>query len=90
MKNLKFDVRDFGGLINYVAPIHVKQDGLSHRTIARFYKMNSEAEAHDMYGDAMMYAGVHLRSAFASGGYNENMRYYPDFGSRIYTIEKIG
>ena len=89
-RKMKFDVRDFGGLINYVAPIHVKQDGLSHRTIARFYKMNSEAEAHDMYGDAMMYAGVHLRSAFASGGYNENMRYYPDFGSRIYTIEKIG
>ena len=52
--------------------------------------MNSEKEVHEMYGDAMMYAGVHLRSAFASGGYNENMRYFPDFGSRIYTIEKAG
>ena len=89
-RSLKFDLREFGGLINYVAPIHVKQDSLQHRTIAKFYKMNSEKEEHDMYGDAMMYAGVHLRSAFASGGYNENMRYYPDYGSRIYTIEKIG
>ena len=86
---MKFDLREFGGLINYVAPIHVRQDGLLHRIIARFYKMKSESESHDMYGDAMMYAGVHLRSAFASGGYNDNMRYYPDFGSRIYTIEKI-
>ena len=89
-RKMKFDLREFGGLINYVAPIHVKQDSLQHRTIARFYKMRSEEESHDMYGDAMMYAGVHLRSAFASGGYNENMRYYPDFGSRIYTIERIG
>ena len=88
-RKMKFDLREFGGLINYVAPIHVKQDSLQHRTIARFYKMKAESESHDMYGDAMMYAGVHLRSAFASGGYNENMRYYPDFGSRLYTIEKI-
>ncbi len=88
-RKMKFDLREFGGLINYVAPIHVRQDSLQHRTIARFYKMKAESESHDMYGDAMMYAGVHLRSAFASGGYNENMRYYPDFGSRLYTIEKI-
>ena len=87
-RDMKFDLREFGGLVNYVAPIHVKQDGFLHKLIAKFYKMNAEKESHDMYGDAMMYAGVHLRSAFASGGYNENMRYYPDFGSRIYTIEK--
>ena len=89
-RDLKFDLRDFGGLVNYVAPIHVKQDGFLHKLIAKFYKMKAESEKHDMYGDALMYAGVHLRSAFASGGYNENMRYYPDFGSRIYTIEKTG
>ncbi|MBO4242876.1 MAG: alpha-galactosidase [Clostridiales bacterium] len=87
-RDLVFDIRDFGGLVNYVSPIHVKQDGVLHNVIAMFYKMRSEKEVHDMYGDAMMYAGVHLRSAFSAGGYNENMRYYPDFGSRIYTITK--
>ena len=87
-REMKFDLREFGGLVNYVAPVHVKQDGFLHKLIAKFYKMNAEKESHDMYGDAMMYAGVHLRSAFASCGFNENMRYYPDFGSRIYTIEK--
>ena len=88
-RKVKFDLRDFGGLVNYVAPIHVKQDGFLHKLIAKFYKMNAETESHNMYGDAMMYAGVHLRSAFASCGFNGNMRYYPDFGSRIYTIEKV-
>ena len=50
--------------------------------------MPSETESHDMYGDAMMYAGVHLKPRFAAGGYNENMRYFPDFGSRLYEIRE--
>ena len=83
-----YDLRGFGGLVNYVAPFHVKQDGFIHRVIAKFYKMPSEKESHEMYGDAMMYAGVHIKPRFASLGYNENTRYYPDFGSRIYKIGK--
>ena len=85
-----YDLRGFGGLVNYVAPFHVKQDGFIHRVIAKFYKMHSEKESHEMYGDAMMYAGVHIKPRFASLGYNENTRYYPDFGSRIYKIGKAG
>lgn len=85
-----YDLRGFGGLVNYVAPFHVKQDGFIHRVIAKFYKMPSEKESHEMYGDAMMYAGVHIKPRFASLGYNENTRYYPDFGSRIYKIGKAG
>lgn len=85
-----YDLRGFGGLVNYVAPFHVKQDGFIHRIIAKFYKMPSEKESHEMYGDAMMYAGVHIKPRFASLGYNENTRYYPDFGSRIYKIGKAG
>ena len=52
--------------------------------------MNSENESHEMYGDAMMYAGVHLKPRFASLGYNDNTRYFPDFGSRLYEIKKAG
>ncbi|MBR3279811.1 MAG: alpha-galactosidase [Lachnospiraceae bacterium] len=85
-----YDLRGFGGLVNYVAPFHVKQDGFIHRVIAKFYKMPSEKESHEMYGDAMMYAGVHIKPRFAALGYNENTRYYPDFGSRVYKVEKAG
>ena len=88
-RKLDFDLRNFGGLVNYVAPFHVKQDGLMHAAIAKFVKMHSEPEDHVMYGDAMMYAGVHLKHGFAGCGYNENVSYYPDFGSRIYTIEAV-
>lgn len=84
-----YDLRAFGGLVNYVAPFHVKQDGFIHKLIAKFYKMPSEKESHEMYGDAMMYAGVHIKPRFASLGYNENTRYYPDFGSRLYKTDKV-
>jgi len=89
-RKVDFDLRGFGGLVNYVAPIHVKQDGILHAILAKFVKMPSEKEDITMYGDAAMYAGVHLKPKFAAGGYNENMRYFPDFASRVYTIKSSG
>ena len=39
------------------------------------------------YGDTLMYSGVKLKQAFASNGYNEEVRYFQDFGSRLYFME---
>ena len=87
---LSYDVRVMGGLINTATPFHVKPGGFIHSVIAKFMKMNYEKESHEMYGDAMMYAGVHLKPKFAALGMNENTRLFPDFGSRIYEIKKAG
>ncbi len=83
-----YDVRCMGGLINTVTPLHIKPDGFLHAVIAKFVKFNYEKESHDMYGDAMMYAGVHLKPRFAALGFNDNVRFFPDFGSRLYEIRK--
>lgn len=83
-----YDVRCMGGLINTVTPLHIKPDGFLHTVIAKFVKFNYEKESHDMYGDAMMYAGVHLKPRFAALGFNDNVRFFPDFGSRLYEIRK--
>ena len=87
---LAYDVRMMGGLINTAAPFHVKPDGFIHSVIAKFMKMNYEKESHEMYGDAMMYGGVHLKPKFAALGMNDNTRLFPDFGSRLYEIRKTG
>ncbi len=87
---LSYDVRVMGGLINTATPFHVKPDGFIHSVIAKFMKMNYENESHVMYGDAMMYAGVHLKPRFVGLGLNDNIRYFPDFGSRIYEIREAG
>ena len=83
-RTLKYDVREFGDLVNTVSPIHIKQDSLLHRTVAKFVKMDGETENCHAYGDALMYGGVRLKQAFGGTGYSDEVRHFPDFASRIY------
>ena len=86
-RQLKYNVKEFGDLVNTVSPIHVKQDSFVHNMIARFVKMDGETEDLLAYGDTLMYGGVCLKQAFAGTGYNDQVRFFPDFGSRIYFME---
>ncbi|MBR1508184.1 MAG: alpha-galactosidase [Eubacterium sp.] len=88
-KSYKIDVKDFGSLINTMAPIHIKQDSAMHNVIARAVKMYEKPEDYEVYGDTLMHAGVHLRQAFTGTGWNEEMRFFTDFSSRIYYMEAI-
>lgn len=87
-REMKYNVKEFGDLINMLSPIHIKQDSFLHNAIAKFVKLDGETEDYLAYGDTLMYAGLHLHQAFAGTGYNDQVRYFPDFGSRIYFIEK--
>ena len=49
--------------------------------------MDGETEDLLAFGDTLMYGGVCLKQAFAGTGYNEQVRFFPDFGSRIYFME---
>ncbi len=86
-RKLKYNIKEFGDLVNTVAPIHIKQDSMLHNTIAKFVKMDGEVEDYEAYGDALMYGGVSLKQSFAGNGYNEQVRYFQDFCSRIYFME---
>ena len=86
-RQLKYNVKNFGDLVNTVAPIHIKQDSFLHNMVARFVKMDGETEDIRAYGDTLMNAGVRLKQAFAGTGYNNEVRYYQDFGSRLYFME---
>lgn len=86
-RELKYNVKEFGDLVNTVSPVHIKKDSLMHGVIAKFVKMDGETEDCHVYGDTLMYGGVKLRQAFAATGYNSEVRHFPDFGSRIYFME---
>lgn len=86
-RKLQYNVKEFGDLINTAAPIHIRQDSWMHSLVAKFVKMEGESEDYEAYGDTLMYAGVHLKQAFAATGYNEQIRHFPDFASRIYFME---
>ena len=79
----RVNVKLFGSLINTMAPIHVKQDSLLHNIIARVVKMGEEKEEFTAKGAVLM-QGVKLKQTFAGTGYNENVRLFPDFASRMY------
>jgi len=87
-RSLKYNIKEFGSLVNMVAPVHIKQDSLAHNLISNFVKLDGEKEACTAYGDALMYSGVHLKQAFAGTGYNNDIRPFQDFASRIYFMEE--
>ena len=86
-RKLKYNIKNFGDLINTAAPFHVKQDSFVHDMVAKFIKMDGEIEDFKAYGDAMMYGGVKLKQAFGGTGYNGEVRYFQDFSSRLYFME---
>ena len=71
-----------------VSPVHIRQESLTQEIVAKFVKMEGETEDCTVYGDELMYHGVKLKQAFAGTGYNEEVRFYQDFGSRMYFMEK--
>lgn len=88
-RKTRYDIRDFGDLINTIAPVHIRQGSLLHQTAAKFVKLPGETEDYRVYGDALMYGGVHLQPSFGGTGYREGIRHFPDFASRLYFMEAV-
>ncbi len=81
------DIKRFGTLVNAIAPFHIRQDSLIHDVVARVVRQPGETEDVTVSGGALMYAGVKLKQAFSATGYDERVRFFPDFFSRLYFIE---
>lgn len=88
-RKLEHNLKGFGDLVNTVAPIHIKQDGVLHNMVAKFVKMPGEIEDQVSMGDVLNNAGVKLCQSYVGTGYNEQVRYFPDYGARLYFAEKI-
>lgn len=83
----KYNIKEFGDLVNAVAPIHIKQDSFVHNVLAKFVTMPGETEDFVSFGGNLE-AGVKVKPAFSGTGYNEFTRYYQDFSSRMYYMEE--
>lgn len=79
----RLNLKRFGSLVNTVSPVHVKQDSLLHNAISKVVTMPGETEDVRAEGRTLM-AGVKLKQAFSGTGYNEEVRYFVDFSSRLY------
>ena len=85
----KYNIKEFGDLVNTVAPIHIKQDSLIHNTLAKFIKMDGETEDCVCSGDTLMYEGIKLKQGFVATGYSDEVRHFPDYASRLYFMEEV-
>lgn len=83
----KKDIRQFGDLINTMAPIHVKPDSLLHNTIAKFVHMDGETEEYVVTGSVLNECGVRLKQSYSGTGYSGEVRLFQDYHSRMYFLK---
>ena len=90
-KESKVSIKMFGDLVNGVTPIHIKQDGFLHGLIDRFVTPKGDKEDYVAYGDALMYAGVGLKPAFSSTGFDMegSVRIMHDNNARLFFMEEV-
>ncbi|MCR4568448.1 MAG: alpha-galactosidase [Pseudobutyrivibrio sp.] len=88
-QKLEHNVKGFGDLVNMVSPVHIKQDSVVHNIVAKFVKMPGETEDYIASGSLLNNAGVKLSQSFVGTGYNDQVRYFPDFSSRLYFTERV-
>lgn len=84
-----FNIKEFGDLINTIAPIHIKQDSLLHNLLAKLKKLPSEKEDCLAFGEVFNRCGVKLKQGFAGVGYDSHIRLFQDYASRIYLWELV-
>ena len=83
-----YNVKDFGGLINDVAPVKIKENGIVHQIVSDHYLFEANKEIVHAGGDDLMYVGLRLNHQFIGTGYNDHIRHIGDFGSRVYLIKE--
>ncbi len=79
----------FGNLVNYISPIHLKEDGMLFSLVSRFKDMLSEHDHGFASGNTILSMGPCLAQEWTGSGYNENIRLMGDFSSRLYVISKV-
>ena len=87
-RQLHFDLKEFGSLVNQVSPIHIKQNSLLHHVASSLIKMHGEVEDCIAYGKTLM-SGIKLKQGFGATGYAEDIRFFQDFASRMYFMEAV-
>ncbi|MBQ7657558.1 MAG: alpha-galactosidase [Butyrivibrio sp.] len=81
-------VMDFGSLVNTMAPVHVKQDGIIHHLIDKFTNFSGEEQKDTATGAALKNRGLSLNGSFAGTGYSQDTRIMRTGDTRLYMFEE--
>ncbi len=81
-------IKKFGGLVKHIMPVTLNPEGFILRTANRYYAMTDCVEEYEGYGSVLM-DGVLLNNQFVGSYYNDQIRLLGDFGSNLYSIERL-
>lgn len=81
-------LKKFGNLVNYISPIHLKEDGALIDILSRHKDMKSEEDKGLISSSALKGPGAVLSEEWSGLGYNEKTRLLGDFGARLYYLKK--
>ena len=86
---LEHDIREFGNLVNMIAPFYVNPKGKLVSLISNFIKMPADVDTYEVDSSLLDSNGVKLNPQWSASGINENVRVLRDFSSRIYLVDIV-
>lgn len=84
-----FEISELGCLIHNITSGQMKENTSGKNIIGKDMMILSEIEDCVAYGDVFNQAGMKLKQAFGGIGYDENIRFFGDFASRLYVFEEV-
>lgn len=81
--------KNFGSLVNHLAPIHIKEEGKIINFISRRFGMGNEKFEGELKGDALNAGALKLGREWAAVGLDDTTRILFDFGARLYVFDKV-
>ena len=73
-----------------VLPVKIRGDGILHTVLSSHYMFRMAAEEYRANGDLLSGYGIKLIPQFSGTGYNDSVRIFSDYGSRLYTVKATG
>ena len=84
---LEHNIKEFGGLINMLTPIHLNPNGWLVNVLSKKMTIPYEKESYVVYGSVLNNKGIILNPEWSSSGLNNGVRVLEDFGSRLYVVK---
>ena len=82
-------ILSFGPLVNYLSPIHLNEEGFALLALSKRRSLSSEKFERTVSGDTLENKSLPLSERWKGTGLEGDTRVLFDFGTRIYTVEKI-
>ncbi|MFA9381745.1 MAG: hypothetical protein ACERKO_11870, partial [Acetanaerobacterium sp.] len=80
------NIKTLGELVNNVLPVEIRGDGVVHTVLSSHYMLAMCDEQFEAGGDLLNHYGIKLKHQFSGSGYNDDVKVFGDYFSRMYEV----